>query len=97
MLAVGRALMARPRYLLVDEKSLGLMPIAVDECYRALHSLQKSGLAILLLEQGSERAIDAADRLAIMESGSISWSGTGAAAANDNTILRAYLGHNDTQ
>ncbi len=97
MLAVGRALMARPRYLLVDEMSLGLMPIAVDECYRALHSLRKAGLAILLVEQSTERVIDAADRLAIMESGSIGWTGTGDAAAHDNTILRTYLGLNDTQ
>ena len=97
MLAVGRALMARPRYLLVDEMSLGLMPIAVDECYRALHSLRKSGLAILLVEQSTERVIEAADRLAIMESGSIVWTGTGDAAANDNTILRTYLGLNDTR
>lgn len=97
MLAVGRALMARPKYLLVDEMSLGLMPIAVDECYRALRSLRQAGLAILLVEQCTERVIDAADRLAIMESGSIGWTGTGDAAASDNTILRTYLGLNDTQ
>ena len=97
MLAVGRALMARPKYLLIDEMSLGLMPIAVDECYRALRSLRKAGLAILLVEQSTERVIDAADRLAIMESGSIGWTGTGDAAANDNTVLRTYLGLNDIQ
>ena len=97
MLAVGRALMARPKYLLIDEMSLGLMPIAVDKCYRALRSLRKAGLAILLVEQSTERVIDAADRLAIMESGSIGWTGNGDAAANDNTVLRTYLGLNDIQ
>ena len=92
MLAISRAMMSKPRLLLVDELSLGLMPIAIDECYRALDILRDSGIAILLVEQNTERVVDAADRIVIMESGRITWSGTGKEAKSDRTILRAYLG-----
>lgn len=92
MLAMSRALMSEPGVLLVDELSLGLMPKAIDECYRTLYSLQKAGIAILLVEQSTERVVDAADRLAIMETGRISWTGTGKDARRDDTVLRAYLG-----
>lgn len=92
MLAVGRALMARPTVLLIDELSLGLMPIAIEECYRALHALRETGLAVLLVEQSTERVIDAADRIAIMELGRVAWIGSGDDATKDNAILRTYLG-----
>jgi len=92
MLAISRAMMSKPRVLLVDELSLGLMPIAIDECYRALDSLRDAGIAILLVEQNTERVADAADKVAIMETGRITWSGTGKEAKRDSTILRAYLG-----
>jgi len=92
MLAISRAMMSKPRVLLVDELSLGLMPIAIDECYRALDSLRDSGIAILLVEQNTERVADAADKVVIMETGRITWSGTGKEAKRDSTILRAYLG-----
>ena len=95
MLAMSRALMSEPRVLLVDELSLGLMPIAIDECYRALHALRDDGIAILLVEQSTERVVDAADQLAIMETGRVTWTGTGADAKRDDTILRAYLGLGD--
>jgi len=92
MLAIGRALMASPSVLLVDELSLGLMPIAVDECYRVLRGLQEDGLAILIVEQSTERVLHAASRLAILESGRCTWIGTGAEAIRDNAIVEAYLG-----
>jgi branched-chain amino acid transport system ATP-binding protein len=92
MLAIGRAVMANPSVLLVDELSLGLMPIAVDECYRVLRRLQEQGLAILLVEQSTERVLEAASRLAVLESGRLAWTGTGAEAADNSAIVDAYLG-----
>ncbi len=92
MLAIGRAVMAAPSLLLVDELSLGLMPIAVDECYRVLGGLQDDGLAILLVEQSTERVLKAADRIAVLESGRLAWTGTGQEAAQDSAIVAAYLG-----
>ncbi|MHA1528436.1 MAG: ABC transporter ATP-binding protein [Alphaproteobacteria bacterium] len=92
MLAIGRAVMAAPSLLLVDELSLGLMPIAVDECYRVLGGLQDDGLAILLVEQSTERVLLAARRIAVLESGRLAWTGTGEEAALDSAIVAAYLG-----
>ena len=92
MLAIGRAMMAEPSVLLIDELSLGLMPIAVDECYLALESLRAQGLAILLVEQSTDRALRAADRVAILESGRLAWTGTGAEALRDAAVVDAYLG-----
>ena len=92
MLAIGRAMMAEPSMLLIDELSLGLMPIAVDECYRALCELQADGLAILLVEQSTERVLHTADRVAILESGRLAWSGRGAEAIGDSAVADAILG-----
>ena len=92
MLAIGRAVMASPSVLLVDELSLGLMPIMVDECYRVLRALQADGLAILLVEQSTERVLHAANRIAVLESGRLAWTGTGAQAADNTAIVDAYLG-----
>ena len=92
MLAIGRAVMAAPSLLLVDELSLGLMPIAVDECYRVLAALQDDGLAILLVEQSTERVLHAASRIAVLESGRLAWTGTGAEATRDSAVVAAYLG-----
>jgi len=92
MLAIGRAMMADPALLLVDELSLGLMPKAVDECYRVLERLQAGGLAILLVEQSTERVLHAAARIAVLESGCVAWTGTGSEAAGGSEILAAYLG-----
>ena len=95
MLAIGRAMMAEPSLLLIDELSLGLMPIAVDECYRALSSLQESGLAILLVEQSTERVLHTADRIAILEFGRLAWTGRGSVALRDSTVIDAMLGVGD--
>ena len=92
MLAIGRAMMAEPSLLLIDELSLGLMPIAVDECYRALAKLQQDGLAILLVEQSTERVLHTADRIAILESGRLAWTGRGSEAIGDSAVADAILG-----
>ena len=92
MLAIGRAIMANPSVLLVDELSLGLMPIMVDECYRVLRALQADGLAILLVEQSTERVLHAANHIAVLESGRLAWAGSGAEAADNSAIVDAYLG-----
>ncbi len=92
MLAIGRALMAAPTVLLVDELSLGLMPVAVEECYRVLHELQDDGLTILLVEQSTERVLHTASRIVVLESGRQAWTGTGAEAIGDSAIVEAYLG-----
>ena len=92
MLAIGRAMMADPSLLLIDELSLGLMPIAVEECYRALSELQDDGLAILLVEQSTERVLHTADRIAILESGRLAWTGAGSDAIGDSAVADAILG-----
>ena len=92
MLAMGRAVISQPGLLLVDELSLGLMPVAIDECYKILHGLRDADIAILLVEQNTERVLQTADRIAVMESGRIVWSGTGAEAQKDASVFNAYLG-----
>jgi len=92
MLAMGRALMAAPRLLLIDELSLGLMPKVVDDCYDVVARLRKSGLTILLVEQNTERALAVADRVCVLESGRIAWSGSAADARQNEALVQAYLG-----
>ena len=77
---------------MVRSDAHSLMPIAVDECYRVLRGLQDDGLAILLVEQSTERVLHAANRIAVLESGRLAWTGTGAEAAQDSAIVDAYLG-----
>ena len=92
MLAIGRGVMADPRVLLIDELSLGLMPLAIDECYRVLHRLAADGIAILLVEQNTERVLKAAGHIAVLETGKITWTGTGSMAMANSAIVDAYLG-----
>jgi branched-chain amino acid transport system ATP-binding protein len=92
MLAIGRAVMASPTVLLVDELSLGLMPKMVDECYRVIDSLKDQGLLIMLVEQSTQRALDVADQVVVMESGRRSWQGSGLEARQNSSIAGAYLG-----
>ena len=92
MLAIARALMANPSVLLIDELSLGLMPIVVDECYEVLDALKKDQLAIVLVEQSTERVQQVADQVSVLETGRVVWRGTGTAAAKDSSIVEAYLG-----
>lgn len=92
MLAIGRALMAEPRLLMIDEVSLGLMPAVIDMCYEALARLRDEGLAILLVEQSTQRAFEIADFVCVLESGREVWSGTAETARDDRTLVDAYLG-----
>ena len=92
MLAIGRATMASPTILLIDELSLGLMPIAIDECYRVLSELREEGLAILAVEQNTERILGAADQVAVLESGRITWEGSSGQAIDHARILEMVLG-----
>ena len=95
MLAMGRGMMASPKLLLVDELSLGLMPIAVDACYQVLRRLQRDGIAILLVEQSTERVLHTADRIAVLESGRLSWRGSGREAVSNSSVVDSYLGRRD--
>jgi branched-chain amino acid transport system ATP-binding protein len=92
MLAIGRALMARPRLLLLDEPSLGLSPILVDQILDAILSLRKHATTILLVEQNASAALAIADRGYVLETGRVVHSGTGAALRADPGIKAAYLG-----
>jgi branched-chain amino acid transport system ATP-binding protein len=91
MLAVGRALMAEPRLLLVDELSLGLMPKMVDLCLDALMKLKDEGLSILLVEQNTARALDVADRVSVLASGVQVFSGTTEEARAAGSLFTAFL------
>ncbi len=94
MLAIGRALMAEPELLIIDELSLGLMPKVIDLCYHAITALREQGVTILLVEQNTTRALDVADRICVLESGRDVWQGTAAKAGNDPELIKAYLGLN---
>ena len=92
MLAIARAMMANPKILLVDELSLGLMPRMVDECYQVVDTLKKQGLLIVLVEQSTQRALDVADQVAVLESGHLAWQGSGDEARTESSVVSAYLG-----
>ena len=92
MLAIGRALMSMPKLLLVDELSLGLMPKMVDLCLDALKRLNKEGLAILLVEQNTSRALDIADQVCVLTSGRSVFTGPAEAARRDVDLLHSYTG-----
>ena len=90
MLAMGRALISRPKILIVDELSLGLMPKVVDECYEVLNKLKSESIGILLVEQNTERAFSVADDISALEAGNLFWSGT-AEQARANIFLKEQL------
>lgn len=92
MAAIGRALMAEPRLLMVDEVSLGLMPKMVDICYQAIRRLKAEGMTVLLVEQSTQRALAISDRVCVLESGRAVWQGDAADARRDPALIEAYLG-----
>ena len=92
MLAIGRGLMAEPRLLILDEPSLGLSPLLVEEMFGLISQLRSSGLAILLVEQNVGQSLDIADRAYVMENGQIRFSGTPADLLASDTLRQAYLG-----
>ena len=92
MLAMGRALMARPRLLMLDEPSLGLAPMVVREIFHIIADLRKSGVAILLVEQNARAALQVADYGYVVETGSVILEGTGSELAGDPRVIESYLG-----
>jgi branched-chain amino acid transport system ATP-binding protein len=92
MLAIGRALMARPRVLLLDEPSMGLAPIIVQDIFRTLRTINQAGLTIFLVEQNVRQALKIADYGYVIETGKIVLSGTGSALLKDPKVQEAYLG-----
>ncbi len=92
MLAIGRALMAEPKLLLIDELSLGLMPKMVDLCFDALAQLRQHGLTVVLVEQNTTRALEIADTICVLASGSLVFSGPAAAAMDNASLFETYLG-----
>ena len=92
MLAIGRALMSRPKLLMLDEPSMGLAPILVEQIFDIIRELHKAGTTILLVEQNAQMALSVADRAYVLETGRISLSGTGAELAASDEVRKAYLG-----
>ena len=92
MLAIGRALMGRPKLLLLDEPSLGLSPLLVDQILAAIVALKARGITVLLVEQNAAAALEIADRGYVLETGRITSTGAGAALLSDPKVKAAYLG-----
>ena len=92
MLAMGRALMSSPKLLMLDEPSMGLAPILVEQVFDIISALHKAGTTILLVEQNAEMALAVADRAYVMETGRITLSGTGEDLAASEEVQKAYLG-----
>jgi branched-chain amino acid transport system ATP-binding protein len=92
MLAMGRALMARPKVLLLDEPSMGLSPIMVDKIFEVVDDIHKQGVTVLLVEQNASRALQLANRGYVMESGEITMEGEAKALLSDPKVRAAYLG-----
>jgi branched-chain amino acid transport system ATP-binding protein len=95
MLAIARALMGRPRLLILDEPSLGLAPRIVKEIFETIVRIQQDGCAILLVEQNANMALSISDSGYVLESGHVSISGSAKDLANDPRVQQAYLGHSD--
>ena len=92
MLAMGRALMSRPRIILMDEPSMGLSPILVNEIFDIIQSVSAAGTTVLLVEQNAKKALSIADRAYVLETGNIVMSGEASVLMDDDSIRKAYLG-----
>jgi branched-chain amino acid transport system ATP-binding protein len=92
MLAMGRALMARPRLLMLDEPSLGLAPLIVREIFRIIEALRAEGVAVLLVEQNARAALQVADYAYVMELGEVTMAGPALELAGDPRVIESYLG-----
>jgi branched-chain amino acid transport system ATP-binding protein len=92
MLAMGRALMSRPKVLLLDEPSMGLSPIMVEKIFEVVRDVSAQGVTVLLVEQNAKLALQAADRGYVMDSGIITMSGDAKEMLNDPKVRAAYLG-----
>ena len=92
MLAIGRALMCKPKMLLLDEPSMGLSPLLVQEIFNIIRDINKDGVTVLLVEQNAKKALEIANRAYVLETGSIAMSGDADELANDPKVRAAYLG-----
>lgn len=92
MLAMGRALMSKPRLILMDEPSMGLSPLLVSEIFDIIEEIRNSGTTVLLVEQNAKKALSIADRAYVLETGSITLSGPASELINDDSVKKAYLG-----
>ena len=92
MLAIGRGLMSNPKVLLLDEPSLGLAPLIVNDIIKIIQEINKNGVSVLLVEQNARKALSIADRACLLETGQIVKTGTGKEMLNDPSIIAAYLG-----
>ncbi|WP_336086934.1 ABC transporter ATP-binding protein [Nocardia sp. SSK8] len=92
MLAIGRALMARPKLLLLDEPSMGLAPMVIQQIFRIISEINRQGTTVLLVEQNAQQALTRSDRAYILETGEVTKSGAGAALLTDPAVMSAYLG-----
>lgn len=92
MLAVGRALMSRPRLLMMDEPSLGLAPVLVQDIFNIIHRINNEGMTILLIEQNAKAALELADYGYVLETGCVALSGTGQELLADDRVRKVYLG-----
>lgn len=95
MLAIGRALMSRPRLLLLDEPTLGLAPLVIRQIFEAIGAIRDTGVTVLLVEQNASKALQLADRAYVLESGRIVLAGSGAGLLANEAVKRAYLGGAD--
>lgn len=92
MLAVGRALMSRPKLIMMDEPSLGLAPLVVQDIFKIIRTINKQGITVLLIEQNANMALKTADEAFVIETGVITMKGTGAELLADEKVKEAYLG-----
>ena len=92
MLAMGRALMSHPKIIVMDEPSMGLSPIFVNEIFNIIQEVSKSGTTVLLVEQNAKKALSIADRAYVLETGKIVLEGDAEVLMNDDSIKKAYLG-----
>ncbi len=92
MLAMGRALMSKPKIIVMDEPSMGLSPILVSEIFDIISSIRKDGVTVLLVEQNAKKALSIADRAYVLETGKVVLSGDASKLINDESIKKAYLG-----
>jgi branched-chain amino acid transport system ATP-binding protein len=92
MLAIGRALMARPKVLLLDEPSMGLAPMVIQQIFRIIAEINAQGTTVLLVEQNAQQALSRSDRAYILETGAVTREGPAGELLNDDSVRAAYLG-----